>query len=235
MERGFKYRIYPNACQREQIARTLGSCRFVYNRALDVKKSAYSETGKTVSWTELCCRRGNATPRPPGSRKRTPWRSSSPSATSTAPTRTSSDVCARAGSRASPSSSRAGTPDSRTAPTAARSSTATISRCRSSGLSVLRYPDRSKGVSCRSRSPWTQPAATSPPSSAPTCRPRTHPRPTGRSESTSASRHLRRSRTVARSEIRATSRNTSASLRGNSAGSPAGRVLARARNSRGGT
>ena len=53
MERGFKYRIYPNACQREQIARTLGSCRFVYNRALDVKKSAYSETGKTVSWTEL--------------------------------------------------------------------------------------------------------------------------------------------------------------------------------------
>ena len=53
MERGFKYRIYPNACQREQIARTLGCCRFVYNRALDVKKSAYAKTGKTVSWTEL--------------------------------------------------------------------------------------------------------------------------------------------------------------------------------------
>ena len=50
MERGFKYRIYPNACQREQIARTLGCCRFVYNRALDVKKSAYAKTGKTVSW-----------------------------------------------------------------------------------------------------------------------------------------------------------------------------------------
>lgn len=53
MERGFKYRIYPNACQREQIARTLGCCRFVYNRDLDVKKSAYAKTGKTVSWTEL--------------------------------------------------------------------------------------------------------------------------------------------------------------------------------------
>lgn len=53
MERGFKYRIYPNACQREQIARTLGCCRFVYNRALDVKKSAYTKTGKTVSWAEL--------------------------------------------------------------------------------------------------------------------------------------------------------------------------------------
>lgn len=53
MERGFKYRIYPNASQRNQIARTLGCCRFVYNRALDVKKSAYAKTGKTVSWTEL--------------------------------------------------------------------------------------------------------------------------------------------------------------------------------------
>lgn len=53
MERGFKYRIYPNACQREQIARTLGCCRFVYNRALDVKKSAYSETGKSIATNDL--------------------------------------------------------------------------------------------------------------------------------------------------------------------------------------
>lgn len=36
MERGFKYRIYPNESQRDQIARTFGCCRFVYNRALDV-------------------------------------------------------------------------------------------------------------------------------------------------------------------------------------------------------
>ena len=43
MERGLKYRIYPNASQRDQIARTLGCCRFVYNRALDVKKSAYRD------------------------------------------------------------------------------------------------------------------------------------------------------------------------------------------------
>ena len=47
MERGFKYRIYPNESQRDQIARTLGSCRFVYNRALDVKKSAYQNRRKT--------------------------------------------------------------------------------------------------------------------------------------------------------------------------------------------
>mgnify|MGYP000912845410 CR=1 FL=1 len=53
MERGFKYRIYPNESQRDQIARMFGCCRFVYNRALDVKKSAYAKTGKTVSWAEL--------------------------------------------------------------------------------------------------------------------------------------------------------------------------------------
>ena len=54
MQRGFKYRIYPNALQCQQIARTFGCCRFVYNRALDVKKSSYAKTGKTVSWAELC-------------------------------------------------------------------------------------------------------------------------------------------------------------------------------------
>ena len=182
-----------------------------------------------------CSRYGNTTPRPPGSRKRTPWRSSSPSATSTAPIRTSSDACARAGSLASLSSSRAGTPGSPTAPTAARSSIATISRCRSSGLSGPRYHDRSRGVSCRSRSPWTRPAVISPPFSAPTCRPRTRPRPTGRSESTSASKRLRLSPTARKSRIREALNGTNGSSRGNSAGSPAGRVLARARNSRGGT
>ena len=53
MERGFKYRIYPNASQSDQIARTLGCCRFVYNRALDVKKTAYSETGKSIAANDL--------------------------------------------------------------------------------------------------------------------------------------------------------------------------------------
>ena len=53
MERGFKYRIYPNESQRDQIARMLGCCRFVYNRALDVKKTAYSETGKSIATNDL--------------------------------------------------------------------------------------------------------------------------------------------------------------------------------------
>lgn len=53
MERGLKYRIYPNESQRDQIARTFGCCRFVYNRALDVKKTAYSETGKSIATNDL--------------------------------------------------------------------------------------------------------------------------------------------------------------------------------------
>lgn len=53
MERGFKYRIYPNESQRDHIARTFGCCRFVYNRALDVKKTAYSETGKSIATNDL--------------------------------------------------------------------------------------------------------------------------------------------------------------------------------------
>lgn len=53
MKRGFKYRIYPNESQRDQIARTFGCCRFVYNRALDVKKTAYSETGKSIATNDL--------------------------------------------------------------------------------------------------------------------------------------------------------------------------------------
>ena len=53
MGRGFKYRIYPNESQRDQIARTFGCCRFVYNRALDVKKTAYGETGKSIAINDL--------------------------------------------------------------------------------------------------------------------------------------------------------------------------------------
>lgn len=53
MERGFKYRIYPNESQCDQIARTFGCCRFVYNRALDVKKTIYSKAGKNISTNDL--------------------------------------------------------------------------------------------------------------------------------------------------------------------------------------
>lgn len=40
MERSFEYRIFPNAAQREQIARTFGCCRWVYNRCLQERRDA---------------------------------------------------------------------------------------------------------------------------------------------------------------------------------------------------
>ena len=45
MELSYEYRIYPNASQRESIARTFGCCRFVYNRALAIRKDAYDACG----------------------------------------------------------------------------------------------------------------------------------------------------------------------------------------------
>lgn len=47
MEKGFRYRIYPSAPQRELIAKTFGCCRYVYNRALALREEAY-KTGEEV-------------------------------------------------------------------------------------------------------------------------------------------------------------------------------------------
>ncbi len=49
MDKAFKYRIYPNVAQRELIAKTFGCCRFVYNRALALRKDEYGKTGKASS------------------------------------------------------------------------------------------------------------------------------------------------------------------------------------------
>ena len=49
MELSYEYRIYPNATQREAIARTFGCCRFVYNRALALRKDAYEAGVKVPS------------------------------------------------------------------------------------------------------------------------------------------------------------------------------------------
>ena len=52
MERGYKYRIYPNKAQRELIAKTFGCCRFVYNRALDRRKTLYENEAVSLSRTD---------------------------------------------------------------------------------------------------------------------------------------------------------------------------------------
>ena len=45
----YRYRIYPNSAQRQQLARQFGCCRFVYNWALATKKEAYEERGESLS------------------------------------------------------------------------------------------------------------------------------------------------------------------------------------------
>lgn len=46
MLRAFKYRLYPTKEQEILLAKTFGSCRYVYNWALSTKIEAY-KTGKT--------------------------------------------------------------------------------------------------------------------------------------------------------------------------------------------
>ena len=46
MKKAFKYRIYPNKAQQALLQSTFGCCRFVYNKTLDIRKTAY-ETDKT--------------------------------------------------------------------------------------------------------------------------------------------------------------------------------------------
>ena len=51
MNKAFKFRIYPNAFQQTQIARTFGCVRFVYNRMLADRIRHYEETGESLNNT----------------------------------------------------------------------------------------------------------------------------------------------------------------------------------------
>ncbi len=53
MLRGYKYRLYPNRAQRELIKKHIGSCRFVYNLALEVKNTAYISQRVSLSCIDL--------------------------------------------------------------------------------------------------------------------------------------------------------------------------------------
>ena len=46
LNKGFKFRLYPNKTQRELIAKTFGCTRFIYNKMLSDKKEHYEKTGK---------------------------------------------------------------------------------------------------------------------------------------------------------------------------------------------
>ena len=50
MEYSYKFRLYPSREQEEQILRTFGCCRFVFNYYLDLRKATYEQTGKTFNY-----------------------------------------------------------------------------------------------------------------------------------------------------------------------------------------
>ena len=51
--KGFKIRAYPNATQRALAARTLGTKRWLWNMALELRSAAYKELGLRLTSTDL--------------------------------------------------------------------------------------------------------------------------------------------------------------------------------------
>lgn len=50
MEYSYKFRIYPSATQAQQIQRTFGCCRFVWNYYLAMRKEIYEQDSKTMNY-----------------------------------------------------------------------------------------------------------------------------------------------------------------------------------------
>jgi putative transposase len=51
--KSFKYRIYPFCSQQINLTKVFGSCRFVYNKSLEYKKSTYESSKKPICYNEL--------------------------------------------------------------------------------------------------------------------------------------------------------------------------------------
>ncbi len=45
----YKYRLFPTQAQRKSLQGVLDACRFVYNKALETRKSAWEDDGKSIS------------------------------------------------------------------------------------------------------------------------------------------------------------------------------------------
>ncbi|WP_237726926.1 RNA-guided endonuclease InsQ/TnpB family protein [Rhodococcus jostii] len=52
VKRAFKFRFYPSAVQAEQLARTFGCTRYVYNRALAERSRAWSQERRRVTYAD---------------------------------------------------------------------------------------------------------------------------------------------------------------------------------------
>ena len=53
MLKAYKYRIFPNTIQQEQMDNIFGQVRFVYNLGLETKISAYSGSKKNIDCFDL--------------------------------------------------------------------------------------------------------------------------------------------------------------------------------------
>ena len=51
MQKGIKFRIYPNREQKNRMNQTLGCCRLIYNKGLAMRKEAY-ENGKKIGYSQ---------------------------------------------------------------------------------------------------------------------------------------------------------------------------------------
>ena len=52
--KAYRYRLYPDKEQAEQIIKTVGCCRYIYNTFLDKRITAYKETGRMPDYGSLC-------------------------------------------------------------------------------------------------------------------------------------------------------------------------------------
>ena len=53
-EKTYRYRIYPNKQQQEQIQKTFGCCRFVYNQYLNMKIKKYTRRKEFFGFYDCC-------------------------------------------------------------------------------------------------------------------------------------------------------------------------------------
>lgn len=53
MHKAYKYRFYPTTEQEQLLRRTIGCCRYVYNRALAVRQEAYTQHQEKLTYSDL--------------------------------------------------------------------------------------------------------------------------------------------------------------------------------------
>lgn len=54
MQKGVKFRIYPNKEQQIIINQTFGCCRLIYNKGLVMRNEAYQNGNKNRLFTDFC-------------------------------------------------------------------------------------------------------------------------------------------------------------------------------------